>query len=105
MSRMTKFLRQTCVLEIAMIDKDGESILNEFGEYQYEAPKRVKCRHERSHRDVQTTDGSIVRSTSRYYLDGSVSIKAGDRLDGKVVVSVTDCINGLGLSEGYEVYV
>lgn len=105
MSRMTKFLRQTCLLESAILDAYGNQQLNEFGETQYEEPKQIKCRHEVSYRDVQTTDGRIIRSASRYFLDDSNVIKANDRLDGRVVVSVSEYINALGESEGYEVYV
>lgn len=104
MSRMTKFLRQTCQLE-HYAEVNGAPKLNDFGEIQYEAPVAVQCRHEVSHKDVQTTNGSIVRSASRYFVDDSQPVRADDRIDGKVVVSVQSYINGLGQSEGYEVYV
>lgn len=104
MSRMTKFLRQICQLE-HYAEVNGVPKLNDFGEIQYEAPVTVRCRHEMSHKDVQTTNGSVVRSTSRYFVDDSQLIRADDRIDGKVVVSVQSYINGLGQSEGYEVYV
>ena len=104
MSRMTKFLRQKCQLE-QVIFEEGLPKLNDFGELQYAAPVSVKCRHESSHKDIQTTNGSIVRSTSRYFLDESVPVAPDDRIDGRVVVSVVEYVNGLGLVEGYEVYV
>lgn len=104
MSVMTKFLKQRCQLERLVI-VDGQPKLNDFGEFQYESPVELKCRHESSHRDVQTSNGSIVRSTSRYFLDESTPIEADYRLDGKVVISVTEYVNGLGRVVGYEVYV
>lgn len=104
MSRMTKFLRQYCFLE-KYIEEDGHPKLNDFGEVQYAAPIKVRCRCEYSHKDVQTTNGSIIRSTAVLYFDESHPIKADYRVDGKVVISVIAYTNGLGLTEGYEVYV
>lgn len=104
MSRMTKFLKQKCLLE-KYIEENEQPKLNMFGELEYQAPITLKCRHEMSHRDVQTTNGSIVRSTSVYYLDESVKIKADYRIDGHVVVSAISYVNSLGAIEGYEVYV
>lgn len=104
MSRMTKFLKQRCKLEKLTIE-NGQPKLNDFGEFQYNAPIELRCRHESSHKDVQTANGSIVRSTSRYFFDESQAIAADDRIDGKVVISVTEYVNGLGNIEGYEVYV
>lgn len=104
MSRMTKFLKQKCQVELLTLE-DGQPALNDFGEFQYEAPVELKCRHESSHKDFQTANGSIVRSTSRYFFDESVPIKADYRIDGRVVISVAEYVNGLGRIEGYEVYV
>ena len=104
MSRMTKFLKQRCKLE-KLIVKSGQPELNDFGEFQYEASIELRCRHESSHKDIQTSNGSIVRSTSRYFLDESVPVEADYRIDGKVVISVVEYVNGLGKTEGYEVYV
>ena len=104
MSRMTKFLKQKCKLE-KLIVENGQPKLNDFGEFQYETPVELRCRHESSHKDIQTSNGSIVRSTSRYFLDESVIIEADYRIDGKVVISVIEYVNGLGKVEGYEVYV
>lgn len=104
MSRMTKFLRQTCSLE-KYVEENGQPKLNIFGELQYHAPVTLKCRHEQSHKDVQTGNGGIVRSTSVYYLDESTEIKPDYKLNGHVVISVIGYVNGLGAVEGYEVYV
>ena len=105
MSRMTKFLKQTCSLEKYAVEENGQPSMNMFGELQYQAPITLKCRHEMSHKDVQTTNGSIVRSTSVYYVDESVEVKADYRIDGCVVLSAISYVNGLGAIEGYEVYV
>lgn len=104
MSRMTKFLKQTCVLETYQLNADGSPKLNDFGEIQYNAPAVCKCRRERCIQDVETSNGAILKSASRYFLDESVSILADYRIDGRVVLQVADYVNGLGRIEGYEVY-
>lgn len=104
MSRMTKFLKQSCQLEKYLLE-NGQPKLNAFGELQYQTPVTLKCRHEMSHKDIQTSNGSIVRSTSVYYLDESVPIMADYKLDGHVVISAISYVNALGKIEGYEVYV
>lgn len=105
MSKMTKFLKQTCSWEPASRDKNGNVVLNEYGEIQYEAPTIVKCRRERITKDVATSNGSILRSYSRYFIDDSVPINVDDRLDSHVVLEVEEYTNQFGKTEGYEVYV
>lgn len=105
MGRMTKFLKQHCMFEKAKCDSKGNTLLNDFGDVQYEEPVSVSCRRERVIRDVQTSDGAILRSASRYFLDEQVEIRADDRLDGRVVLEVEEYINQLGETEGWECYV
>ena len=105
MSRMTKFLRQVCSLEKLIEEEEGQPKLNDFGEFQYEAPLKLKCRHEIQCKDVQTANGSIMRSTSVYYLDAAHKIRVDYRIDGKVVLNVREYVNALGICEGYEVHV
>lgn len=104
MSRMTKFLKQTCALEIYQLGADGSPLLNDFGEIQYNVPITCRCRRERCIQDVETSNGAILKSASRYFLDESVPILADYRIDGRVVLQVADYVNGLGRVEGYEVY-
>lgn len=104
MSRMTKFLKQTCALEIYQLGADGSPLLNDFGEIQYNAPITCRCRRERCIQDVATSNGAILKSASRYFLDESTPILADYRIDGRVVLQVADYVNGLGRTEGYEVY-
>lgn len=105
MSRMTKFLKQTCTFERMKRNDEGTTVLDKFGEPQYEVPKKLKCRRERLVKDVQTNTGAILRSTTRYFLDESQPIETEDRLDGKTILSVEEYINQLGATEGYECYV
>lgn len=104
MSRVTKFLRQTCELERYVL-KNGKPELNDFGELQYARPVTTRCRREESHKDVQLANGSIVRVTSVYYFDDSQEIKSGYRINGSVVVQVVSLTSSAGRVEGYEVYV
>lgn len=104
MSRMTKFLRQKCLVEV-LISENGKPKLNEFGEFQYAPPIAVRCRHEMRCKDIQTPNGSIARVTSTYYFDESQPIEVDYLIDGKVVVQVVGYTNALGKIEGYEVYV
>ena len=97
MSRMSKFLKQTCILEKALKDSSGCAKLDKFGEVLYAAPQTIKCRRERIVKDVQ--------SSTRYFTDDSIVIEADDRLDGKVIVEVAEYINAKGEPEGYESYV
>lgn len=105
MSRMSKFLKQTCTLEKALKDSSGVAKLDKFGEVLYAAPQTIKCRRERIVKDVQTNTGAILRSSTRYFTDDSIVIEADDRLDGKVIVEVAEYINAKGEPEGYEGYV
>lgn len=104
MSRMTKFLKQKCSLEQYVVE-NGQPKHNAFGELQYQPSVQLKCRHEMSTKDVQTANGSVVRTTSVYYVDESVPILADYKIDGHVVISVISYVNALGNVEGYEVYV
>lgn len=105
MSRMTKFLKQTCMVESYNLDSNGNPERNRFGELVYQAPVKCKCRHEISSRDFQVANGNIIRSTARYFLDESFPILPDYKIDGHVLINVEEYVNQLGHSEGYEVYV
>lgn len=105
MSRMSKFLRQTCRYEAARTNSKGESVLNEYGEYLYKPAVVLKCRKELLSKTVQTAEGELVTSTTRYYLDSTREVKVNDRLDGRAIVSVANFINERGINEGFECYV
>ena len=42
MSRMSKFLKQTCVLEKALKNPNGSTKLDKFGEIMYDSPQTIK---------------------------------------------------------------
>lgn len=85
-----------------MRDASGEIALNKYGEAQYEVPTTLKCRRERTTKDVLTANGSVVRSASIYYTDESTVIRPDDKIDGRVVLSVEEYTNELGKTEGFE---
>ena len=104
MSNMTKFLKQTCEFEPAQ--RSGDLVvLNEYGDIQYYASETLKCRREKQVRDILTANGSILKASSRYFFDESVTIQADDRIDGHVVLSCEEYVDQFGQCVGYEVYV
>lgn len=105
MSRITKFLRQTCSVQPYQTDDSGKPALNDFGEILYKNPIKCKCRYESSYQDVQTSNGQLVKSTSRYYLDEHVELKVDYLIDGLAILAISTYTNAQGLTEGYEVYV
>lgn len=106
MSRMTKYLKQKCSLERLVRDPDTQKpVLDAYGEPQHYFPQVRACRREKVIKDVYTATGSIIRVDTRYYLDGTLFVDAGDRIDGREVIGVEEYINGHGDPEGYLVYV
>ena len=105
MSTMTKLLRQSCLFEAAQRSSDGRTILNEYGDIQYESGESLKCRREKHVRDMQTANGAIIQTSSRYFLDNFREIQTDDRLDGHVIVACEEYTDQMGVCIGYEVYV
>lgn len=101
LSRLSKFLQQTCIFERAVRNDSGDPVLDKFGEASYEAPVTLKCRRERTTKDVLTANGSVLRSDSIYYTDETQVIRPDDKLDGRVVLSVEEYTNGIGRLEGF----
>lgn len=105
MSRMTKYLKQKCTYEKAKRDDSGNIVHDRYGEPQHEPAKVIKCRREESVQDIQTSTGSILKSSTRYFTDDGQVIQAGDRLDGKQVIKAHTYTNQFGATEGFESYV
>lgn len=105
MSRMTKFLKQTCTYEKLKRDTNGKVLLDKYGEPLYESPVVIKCRRETNIQDVQTNTGAILKSSTRYFTDDKQSIQANDKLDGKAILKVQEYTNQFGVAEGFESYV
>lgn len=105
MSRMTKFLKQTCVWKQQVLDSDGTPVTDRYGELTYSSPVTLKCRRERSLKDVLSNTGVIKRSTTTYYLDEAHEISIGDMIDGHVIINFEEYTNEHGLTEGYMVVV
>lgn len=106
MSRMTKYLKQKCmVTPYQMNEETGKPVLNKFGEIEYDDPVECKCRHEIIVKDIQTQNGQLVTANGRYFLDESFELRAEYLLDGDPIISIETYINEMGRIEGYEVYV
>ena len=106
MSRMTKYLKQSATITFMERDKSGEPKLDDYGDPIYKnVSKVVKCRRERTTKDILTTGGAASVSTTKYFFDNSVTVDIGDKVDGKVILTVSDYVNDLGISEGWMVTV
>lgn len=105
MSRLTKFLKQKCYYESAQRDETGKTVLSPYGDILYNEPEELKCRRERLVTDIQTGSGAVLKTTSRYFFDARVEVRADDRIDGHVVLSSEEYTNQFGNCEGYECYV
>ena len=105
MSRMTKYLKQKAVVEVMKVDEHDKPILDMYGDPSYHVPVTIPCRRERVLQDIQTTTGSIVRSSTTYYTDETISVKVGDKFDGKPVIDFEEYVDGRGIIEGYRVIV
>lgn len=105
MSRLTRYLKQTAVLESVVLNEDGEPVMDAYGKYQYQEPQVVKCRKEITE-DIASSDGGhYVRYSYTYYVDETIPVHNDDKLDGKLVVGVGEYVDGAGQLIGYEVHV
>lgn len=106
MSKMTKFLKQKATLQLMQRTKEGEPVLNEYGEPLYQSRiTTIKCRKEISTQDVITAVGAAKKSATIFYLDNTNFVTIGDKLEGKPILTVQEYINAQGQCEGYEVTV
>lgn len=99
MSRMSKYLKQTCTLEVVALDNELHPRMNVYGELVYAPPVTIKCKRRKYSVDVETSSGAIVKSENRYHTVEEIGIN--DKLDGKVVLSISEITNEQGLPEGY----
>lgn len=105
-SPIEKYLHQKASIRYALRDTEGNPILDDYGEPQYQQrEKTFPCRREKSVEDVITTNGAVKKNTSIYFFGPKAQIDLGDKVDGKVVLTVTDFIDLFGECWGYEVRV
>ena len=105
MSRMTKFLKQTCIFEKAKRTLQGKVRLSDYGDIQYNAAQTLPCRREKYVVDLQESNGAILKAQTRYFLDDAVEVQADDRIDGHVILNCEEYIDQFGVCIGYEAYV
>lgn len=105
MNKITKYLNQKAFFESLKTYKNNKPELNIYGEPVYLQGLYIKCRREEYIKDIQTSTGSIVRSSTAYYLDDSVSIKINDKIDGKLILVFEDFVDRDGRILGYKAIV
>ena len=88
-----------------ILNSEGEAVLDIYGAPTYGDAIVVRCRRERSFKDVLTVTGAMKQSTTTYYLDEVEPIQLGDLVDGKPVVDFEEYTNEYGKTEGYMVVV
>lgn len=103
MSRMSKYLCQSAVIEIAEKDEYGKVLMDEYGNIKYHDPVTVKCRKEPYVAKYTTASGQSAPYKTTYYFDESVTPSIDDRLDGSLVLNVSEYRDGVGSLVGYEV--
>ena len=103
MGKMTKYLKQTAVIENVVLDSKGKAKLDAYGQPEFGTPITVKCRKEPYRARASTGYGQFVNLTTTYYFDESVTIRSGDKVDGHAVQSIVDYVDGLGQLVGYQV--
>lgn len=105
MSRMTKFLKQLCTLQQVKRNSKGEALLDKYGEVLYTSKQAIPCRREKYVKDILTSNGRLLKSSSRYFVDRDYQIFADDLLDGNPVIALEEYTNEHGKCEGFELYV
>ena len=103
MGKLTKYLKQTAVIENVVLGTDGKPQLDAYGQPSFGTPTTVKCRKEPYRVRATTGYGQFVNFTTTYYFDESVQIRSGDIVDGHEVQSIADYVDGLGNLVGYQV--
>lgn len=105
MSRMSKYLNQRATLEVIQRDEMGQPIKDAYGKYSYEAPVTVRCRREVTKSVASTGNGLYISYSYTYYIDETIKVSEGDRIDGYEVQRVAEYVDGAGVMVGYEVHV
>lgn len=103
MGKMTKYLKQTALIENVILGDGGKPQLDAYGQPAHATPVVVKCRKEPYRVRATTGYGQFVNFTTTYYFDESVTIRSGDKVDGHEVQVIEDYVDGLGNLVGYRV--
>ena len=103
LGRMTKFLHQTASVENHLVNADGSSKLDVYGQPMYAEAMQVKCRKEVHRTRASTGSGQFVNLSTVYYFDENVKVSAGDRIDGQYIQSIEEYVDGAGTLVGYRV--
>lgn len=102
-SRLSKYLKQSAVLQQPLVDATGKIIQNIHGEPEYGAPISIKCRKESLNVVDSNSVGQYIRTVNVYYIDTSVIPVINSRINGNTVTQITDYVDGTGMLIGYQV--
>lgn len=105
MSRMSKYLNQQAKLEIVKKDELGQPIKDAYGKYSYDNAIMVKCRREVTKSVASSGTGLYIAYSYTYYVDDSIKVSEGDKIDGYEIQRVAEYVDGAGILVGYEVHV
>jgi hypothetical protein len=75
---------------------------NAYNEYTYSSAVIIKGRKESSNRLIRTATGE-EKTTSTFVMTHSI-VSAGDKIDGRIVLTSDPAPNLAGVTEFYEVY-
>jgi len=89
------YYHQTASLEVSTdsTDVNGNTI--------FESPVSIACRSKQKLQNVISPDGNIV--TTGWVITTSAIVKAGDRINGRPVVGVSDYVSAGGIVVGKKV--
>jgi hypothetical protein len=93
-------LNQKAIFQPAQRDENGNVVMNNRGEIQYEHETDIPCRRESCMKEVLLPDKQIVRITDTFYTE--VEVKDGDILEGKRAQYVESWVDGDGQTIGYK---
>lgn len=76
-----------------------------YGNILYGNAKILPCRREKCVKEILTNSGTILKSTTRYFLDTTANVESTDLLDDCPILEMQEYTNSVGDVVGYECYV
>ena len=100
---MAKYLKQDLIWEAQSRNAQGEVIYDNYGAPTYEDAITIKGRKVGKTKRVINKEGTVI-STNTYVLT-TADVKAGDKIDGEVVVDTQDSVDLDGNKIGVECWI
>lgn len=99
---MRAYLRQVVDVERMAVGVDGQPVLDLHGTPTYEAPEKVRVRHENEYRETKDDNGTI--QTTHHVFFCTQRLRVGDKIGGVTVKRVVEYTDGGGKVVGFEYY-